>query len=314
MNIELRLLRYFLAVAEELHFGRAAARLQIAQPPLSQQIRKLEDELGAELFHRTSRRVELSEAGRAFLPEVRLLFDQVDRATGAAQAAARGESGNLRIGFVGSAADGPLPRIVSAFRRQLPGVSMTLTEQGVDQQLEALRTGRLDVGFVRGPVDEPRLKVAEVYHESLVVVIPRRHRLARRKQLSGADLRSEALVLLARHEVPGLFDQVIAICQQHGFSPAVEQQATSIQAVLGLVAAGLGVSVLPKSVESLRRVGVRFLPLRGSRTTLLVAWREDGRSAVLQSFLSQAGVGPIEPPGERPVKRRASSAAPAPGS
>jgi DNA-binding transcriptional LysR family regulator len=289
VDIEIRHLRYFLAVAEELHFGRAAARLQIAQPPLSQQIRKLEDELGVELFHRTSRRVELSEAGRALLPEVRLLFDQVGRATDAAQNADRGTSGHLRIGFVGSAADGPLPRIVGEFRHQHPGVSMTLNELGVDEQLEALRAGRLDVGFVRGPLDEHGLNVAEIYHEPLVVVTPERHRFGRRKQISGKDLRGEALVLLSREEVPGLFDQVIAICQQHGFSASVEQQATSIQAVLGLVAAGLGVSVLPRSVESLRRVGVRFLPLRGSRTTLLIAWRENGRSALLQSFLGQAG-------------------------
>ncbi|HEY7267890.1 MAG TPA: LysR substrate-binding domain-containing protein, partial [Solirubrobacterales bacterium] len=277
MDIELRHLRYFLAVAEELHFGRAAARLRIAQPPLSQQIRKLEDELGVELFHRTSRRVELSEAGQALLPEVRLLFEQVGRATDAAQHADRGTSGHLRIGFVGSAADGPLPRIVGGFRQELPGVSLTLNELGVDEQLEALRAGRLDVGFVRGPLDEQGLNVAEIYNEPLVVAIPQRHRFARRKQISARDLRGEALVLLSREEVPGLFDQVIAICQQHGFNASVEQQSTSIQAVLGLVAAGLGVSVLPRSVESLRRVGVRFLPLRGSRTTLLVAWREDGR-------------------------------------
>jgi DNA-binding transcriptional LysR family regulator len=290
VDIELRHLRYFLAVAEELHFGRAAARLRIAQPPLSQQIRKLEDELGVELFHRTSRRVELSEAGQALLPEVRLLFEQVGRATDAAQHADRGTSGHLRIGFVGSAADGPLPRIVGGFRQELPGVSLTLNELGVDEQLEALRAGRLDVGFVRGPLDEQGLNVAEIYNEPLVVAIPQRHRFARRKQISARDLRGEALVLLSREEVPGLFDQVIAICQQHGFNASVEQQSTSIQAVLGLVAAGLGVSVLPRSVESLRRVGVRFLPLRGSRTTLLVAWREDGRSALLQSFLGQAGV------------------------
>jgi DNA-binding transcriptional LysR family regulator len=290
MDIELRHLRYFLAVAEELHFGRAAERLHIAQPPLSQQIRKLERELGTELFHRTSRRVELSDAGRAFLVEVRLTLAQAERAVDAARDAASGKTGHLRVGFVGSAADGPLPQMVGDFRQSLPGVSLTLSELSVDEQLEALSRGQLDLGFVRGPAEEKGLKFAQVFHEPLVAAVPEGHRLARRKQLTGGNLRDEPLVLLAREEVPGLFDQVIAICQQHGFSPAVEQQATSIQAVLGLVAAGLGVSLLPKSVESLRRTGVRFVPLRGSRTTLEVAWREDDRSPVLASFLREIGV------------------------
>jgi DNA-binding transcriptional LysR family regulator len=292
LNIELRHLRYFVAVAEELHFGRAAQRLQIAQPPLSQQIRRLEDELGIKLFHRTSRRVELSDAGRAFLEEIRPLFAQLDRAVGAARDAASGRTGQLRIGFVGSAADGPLPPIVRDFRRRLPGVSLKLSELSVGRQLEGLRTGRLDLGFVRGPAEAEGLRFAEAFPEPLVAAVPSRHRLARRKRLSGAELKDEALVLLAREAVPGLFDEVIALCQRHGFSPMVEQQATSIQAVLGLVAAGLGVSVLPKSVETLRRVGVQYVPLQGSRTTLLIAWREGDPSPVLAELLNQIGIKP----------------------
>jgi DNA-binding transcriptional LysR family regulator len=291
MKIELRHMRYFLAVAEELHFSRAAAKVRIAQPALSQQIRRLEAQIGVELFHRTKRRVELSAAGQALVPFARQALGDVAAGVEAARRAARGEIGSLTVGFIESAASAIIPGAVREFRAGHPEVGLTLRELGVDAQVERLRSGALDVGIVRAPVDADELRLQRVLDEGLVVVAPVGHPLGARRRVHPRSLADEPLVLLAREIVPGLYDQLIALHEEHGIAPSIAQEATSIQAVLGLVAAGLGISLLPASVRSLDRAGVVFVTLAPSpRTSMLVAWRREDRSPLTRAFLAAARI------------------------
>jgi DNA-binding transcriptional LysR family regulator len=288
MTVELRHLRYFLAVAEELHFSRAAERLRIAQPALSQQIAKLEREIGVQLFHRTRRRVELTAGGEAMVRPARQALAEAAAAVEAAQRAARGETGHLRIGFIESAANTLIPKAVRRFSASRPAAALSLSELSVDAQVEGLRTGLLDIGILRLPAATEGLALASLPDEGLVVVVADSHPLAGRKQISAAALAGEPLVLLARQMVPGLYDQVITLLHQQG-GAQIAQEATSIQAVLGLVAAGLGISLLPASVTSLARVGVGFVRLTDSpRSSMQLAWRESDRSPLTAAFLEAA--------------------------
>jgi DNA-binding transcriptional LysR family regulator len=284
--MELRHLRYFLAVAEELHFSRAATRLHMAQPPLSQQIRKLEQALGVELVHRTNRRVELSEAGRAILPEVRRTFEAVQRVAEGARSAAAGESGVVNVGFVGSAANSVLPVAVARFRRRYPGVALTLRELSVSEQSAELAAEQLDCAFVRPPVDPAGMRLVRLVEEPLTCAVPAEHPVARQRRVSVGRLGSEPLVVLARTAVPAVHDAVLSAFETAGIVPMIAQGAESIQAVLALVAAGLGVSLLPASTAALGRDGVRFVPLTASpRLTLMLATREDNPSQPLMRFV-----------------------------
>lgn len=285
--MELRHLRYFVAVAEELHFGRAAARLNIAQPPLSQQIRRLEEMLQVPLFRRTRRRVELTDAGRAFLEGAREALRQVEAAVHRARRADAGEIGHLALGFVGSAAVSVLPDLVRRLRSRFPGVKLALVEQTTAQQVEALLAGRLQAGLVRPPLVARGLEVRTVAREPLVVALPAGHPLAAGRDVPLPSLAGEPFVLFPREQGPGLHDLVLAACAEAGFSPAVVQEATQMQTIVGLVAAGLGVALVPGSVRRYRQRGVVFRPLRGPVPTvdLAVAWRRGDPSAVLQAFL-----------------------------
>ena len=288
MKVELRHLRYFLAVAEELHFGRAAARLQIAQPALSQQIRRLEEEIGVELFHRTKRRVQLSAGGEAMVQSARQALSDVEASIEVAQRAARGEIGHLTVGFIETAATTIVPLAVRRFRTDHPDVGLSLRELSVDAQVDGLRSGALDVGIVRLPIDVDGLLLRPVADEGLLVVAPEGHPLAGRQRVGSQSLAGEPLVLLAREVVPGLYDQIIALQREHG-GANIAQEATSIQAVLGLVAAGLGVSLLPASVRSLDRSGVAFTTLTSSpRSSMLLAWSEADRSPLTAAFVTAA--------------------------
>jgi DNA-binding transcriptional LysR family regulator len=286
--MELRHLRYFLAVAEELHFSRAAQRVQIAQPALSQQIQRLESEIGTALFHRTKRRVALTAAGEAMVRPARQVLADAAAAVEVAQRAARGETGHLRIGFIESAAMTVVPAAVKLFRRENPEVGLTLRELSVQEQVESLRSGTLDVGIVRLPLNTEGLTLTSIADEGLVVVSPEAHPLAKRKRISPRALAGEPMVLLAREMVPGLYDQIISMQHQHG-GARIAQEATSIQAVLGLVAAGLGVSLLPASVRTLARTGIRFSTLSPSpRSILQLARAESDRSPLTAAFLAAA--------------------------
>lgn len=290
--MELRHLRYFVAVAEELHFGRAAGRLMIAQPPLSQQIQNLEREVGARLFRRTNRRVELSDAGRAFLADARRALDGAEQAVQAARRAERGEVGRLVIGFVSSATYAVLPPVLRGFRRARPGVELVLRERTTAEQVEALEARQLDLGFVRTPPPSPRLAHRVLAEEDFVAALPQNHRLARgRKRVALGDLRDEAFLLFPRTMAMGLYDRVLGACLQAGFSPRVIQEVTQPAVMIGLVAAGLGVALVPECVQALKWKNVAYRPLNGPvlATNVTLVWRRDDESEAVRAFVEQAG-------------------------
>jgi DNA-binding transcriptional LysR family regulator len=289
--MELRHLRYFVAVAEELHFGRAAARLRIAQPPLSRQIRDLEREVGAALFSRAKKRVQLTHAGRAFLPEARLALGQAERARQTAQRAARGEIGRLRVGFVEAATfSGVLPDVLAFFRMHLPEIGLELFEMSSLQQGEALREGRIELGLLHSPPPDAErwLRVERVLKDPLVAAIPRGHQLAKRARLTLRALAREPFVVFPRQNGPALYDRIIAACRAAGFSPSVVQEAAQMHTLVGLVAAGVGVALVPGSIVRLRRPGVVYRPVRDLMVDMgmWVVWKLGEESPVQASFLS----------------------------
>lgn len=288
--MELRHLRYFLAVAEELHFGRAAARLHIAQPPLSQQIRQLERELGYDLFLRTQRRVRLTEAGAAFREEARGLLDRLEQAKAAAGRIARGEAGALAVGFVASATYALLPRLYRRFRARHPEVALALEEMSTAEQVDALRAGRIQLGLARPPVGDDALAAEPLADEPLVAALPVRHPLAARKELPLRALAHEPFVLFPRRPRPGWIDVVQGACHASGFRPAVAQEVLELSTAVTLVAAGVGVTLVPASAQALRLEGVAYRPLRdpAPSTRLLALRRPDERRAVVDRFLEVA--------------------------
>lgn len=289
--MELRRLRYFVAVAEELHFGRAAQRVHIAQPPLSQQIRKLEDELGVELLQRNRRGVALTAAGEIFLEQSRLVLADVQRAVEIVQRAARGEIGQIEIGHAPPADLAVLPTLLSAFSRRHPDVRLTLRGLSGPALTAALREGKIRVAIVRLPLEAPDLRLRTVSRERLVVALPKKHRLARSRELFLRQLAGEPFILFPRHLSPRYHDQIVALCsEQGGFTLRVAQESETIQTTLALVAAGLGVSLQAESIRNVARSGVVYRPL--AEATPIVetglAFRPDDDSAVLAKFLAVA--------------------------
>jgi len=270
--VELRQLRYFVAVAEELHFRRAAARLHISQPPLSQQIAALEEELGLVLLERTRRRVELTPAGEAFLRDARAVLAELDVAVTTARAIAAGHAGYLRVGFVGSALLSIVPAAVQAFRRARPGVEVELRERSTVEALRLLRTGTIDIGLVRPPIESDEdLRTELVLRERTVAAIPAGHPLAALRRIPLQRLADEPLVLFPRPQAPGFHDLLIGELAATGSTPHVAQYAPEMTTIIGLVAAGIGVSLVPASVAHLEIDGVAYRPLRGAPDTELIA-------------------------------------------
>jgi DNA-binding transcriptional LysR family regulator len=264
--MELRHLRYFVAIAEEGHITRAAARLGIQQPPLSQQIRALENELDALLFRRLPRGVALTPAGEAFLVEAREILTRVDEARAAAMRAARGEQGRIGIGFTSSASFHPLvPRAIREFREAHPLVALSLEENGTAELVTGLRQATLDVAFVRSPIEAGAgLIVESVLEESMVAALPAGHRLsagAAAPPLPLAELSAQTFILYRRPLGPGLYDAIIAACQRAGFAPQIGQEAPRMLSTLSLVAAGLGVTLIPASMQRLGVPGIAYRPL-----------------------------------------------------
>ena len=288
--MELRHLRYFVMVADELHFGRAAQRLFIAQPPLSQQIRQLEEELEVELFVRTSRKVALTEAGQAFLKEAQAILARVDQAKLLAQRTARGEVGELSLGFTNSAAFELLPRLLSAYRERYPHIHVTLQELKKDEQINALHTGRVQMAILRPMVTSVELSSEIIQREPLLLVLPSNHPLVQKEQVAIQDLAQETFVMLPRYWSSTFYDQIISLCYSAGFSPEVTQEAAEIHTIVGLVAANIGISLVPASTQFLRSRGVVYRRLQGdtSEVEMALAWRHDDHSPVVAAFLSLA--------------------------
>lgn len=286
--MELRHLKYFVVVAEELHFGRAAEKLSISQPPLSQQIQQLEREVGARLFHRTSRQVELTEAGRVLLVEARQILKAVDQATSDVKRAARGELGRIGIGFVASATYDILPDILRRFRSEYQEIALDLVEMHSAEQGAALRDRRIDIAFSRPPLVDDDLVTEAVSAEDLVVAVAESHPLARRgPEVRLADLADQPFILYPRNPLPSYADFVIRACEAAGFSPSIAQETLQMQTALSLVSAGLGVTLVPASVQKLGRSGVEYLRLAppAPSTLLSISTRRNDRSPMLANFI-----------------------------
>ena len=289
--------RAFLAVAEEENFTRAAAKVGIGQPPLSQQIRDLERELATPLFHRLPHGAVLTEAGRAFLPEARAMLAQAERAIRAARRGARGEVGQLRLGFTGSAAFCPLvPAVVRAFRRDYPEVELSLEEANTTRLLERLGGKELEAAFVRpGRGALEGVRVHPLLDEPMRVVLPAAHPLASAGAVALAALAQEPFVLFPRSAGASLFDEVFSACQRAGFAPSIVQEATQLASVGNLVAAGCGVSVVPASIAHVRVPGIVYVPLEhvphegpAPVARLALATRLDEDSGVVRNLLTLA--------------------------
>ncbi|WP_089722141.1 LysR substrate-binding domain-containing protein [Candidatus Entotheonella palauensis] len=287
--MELRHLQYFLVVAEELHFGRAATRLHITQPPLSQQIRQLEDELGVMLFQRTTRRVQLTDAGRAFQEAAQQLLAQAEQAVQLAQRTHRGEIGSLTIGFVGSAMAGRFSDILLAYREHFPQVEVTLLEFTTSQQFEALRQRRIDVGILRPfhPIREAGLELATIDREPFVVVLPKAHPLAKLRRIPLRALAREKVVMVPVHLEPGVEDDIVAFCQRARCYPQRLPGATQLLTMIGLVAAGMGLSLVPASMRTVQWKGIVYRPVQDPMplADLTAVWRRDTTSSVVQAFV-----------------------------
>jgi DNA-binding transcriptional LysR family regulator len=290
MAIELRHLRYFIAVADELHFSRAAERLGISQPPLSQQIRDVESMLGVRLLRRTNRRVELTDAGRAYLDAARDVLRRVDAAGDLARRAERGEVGELRVAFTRST---PLiervPRAIRAFRETWPDVHLVLVERNTLLQVDSLLDGRQDVGLLRGRHIPPSLTSHRLLDDPLVAVVRADHPLLarRRRTLRMESLAAEPFVVFSRSAGTGVHDQMLEMCRHAGFTPRIAQEAGESSTMVGLVAAGMGVAILPQSLRQLHVPGVVYVDIDSPDATspLHVAYRSDERSPRVHAFV-----------------------------
>lgn len=256
--MELRHLTYFITVAEELHFGRAAARLQMTQPPLSKQIQQLEDEMGVVLFKRNKRHVELTTAGELFLSEARKVLSQLNQAIDTAQRAQRGEFGQLVIGFVGSASYDILPAFIREYRRMYPDVSVILHELSTPDQILALIGRRIDIGLLHPPVSNSLIEAEPVKKGVAALSLPKNHPLASKKEITMEDLRDQSFIVVSREIWPGLYDEFLSLFQNESFSPKIVQEATEYQMVVGLVSAGIGIGVVPATAEKLFNLEVVY--------------------------------------------------------
>jgi DNA-binding transcriptional LysR family regulator len=287
--MELRHIRYFLAVAEEKNFTRAAARVGIGQPPLSQQIKDLEAEVGAALFHRIPQGAELTEAGRAFLENVQVIPMQAERAIRAAQRAARGQIGSLRVGFTNSAPFSPVvTSTIRSFRRAYPDVDLTLEEASTARLIAGLRDGELDAVFLRPNEGEDDLQFRRLSSEPMLVVLPASHPEAKSTEIDLIRLKGDPLILTPRGS-PWV-DTVITACRRAGFEPTLGQSAPQISSVVSLVAAELGFSLVPASMRQLQVTGVTYREVKGDSPVarLTLAFRRGETSKIVRNFIAKA--------------------------
>lgn len=286
-NIDLRHLETFLVVVEEMSFGRAAERLRIAQPPLSRQIQRLEDALDVRLFDRTRPQIQLTEAGRAFVPEARQILRQVERGVQVAQRASRGEVGQLLIGFEGSLSSDIVPLSISSYQQQFPEVSVTVQEMPTGDQLQALLKEQIDLGFIVPRVADEALVVETVAREPLVLALSEDHPLAVQDEVEIQQLRNEKFITGSSVDRCGLHRAINDVCYQAGFIPNVSQVTNEIQLTLGFIAAGIGIALLPNSIRGLQKDGVVYRPVKPATaaSSLAIAWPQNHSNPALTHFL-----------------------------
>ncbi|TVP42522.1 MAG: LysR family transcriptional regulator [Gemmatimonadales bacterium] len=287
----LRQLRYFLAVAEELHFSQAAARIGVSQPSLSAQIQRLESTLGCRLLHRDRRTVGLTDEGSVFVARARSILREVDHAVREVRDRRDGIEGELRIAFTGSAGFRILPDLVGSFRSERPRVNVSLQELPTARQLDALESGHVDACLLRDPPEDPNLDQLPLLSESLVVALPRSHRLASLKRVPLVELASEPFIFQPRIDGLRFHDTILSVCQEAGFFPQIVQEAENIQTHVSLVAAGIGISILPGIARGLRHPGIVYRPI-GPRsvpiTHLVLAWRRSDDRPLTRAFVAVA--------------------------
>lgn len=286
--MDLRHLKYFVVVAEELHFTRAAQRIGIAQPPLTFQIKALESELGVRLFDRQPGRVRLTEPGKVYLEEARAILEHVQRAAQRCQASAQGKVGRVRVGFTESASFlGEVTRALQGYRSRYPHVELSLEENRTGPLMDSLRQGRIDVAFVRPPTGADDICFHLIASEPMVVVVPKGHRLDGRRSVRLDALRDERFVLFARTTRYGMPEMVLAACESKGFVPTVVQYAPQISSTINLVASGLGISIVPACMRASRADDVRYLTLTGSGlvASLGLAHRTDDLSPAARNLV-----------------------------
>jgi DNA-binding transcriptional LysR family regulator len=292
-DIELRHLRHFVAVAEELHFRRAAVRLGMTQPPLSQSIAGLETALDLELFDRSRRQIRLTNAGHAFLDRARSVLDSIEQAAATAHAAAEGRIGRLRITYVGTASYALLPRLVANYRERYPHVIVEMAERTAVAQVEALVRGEADIGLIRMPMpDIPALLFETIDSEPFLVALPERHPLAARQALRLTELAMEPFVMFPAREAPAFHALIVGACLNAGFAMTVVQEAVQMHTIVSMVAAGLGIALVPGSLHHLHQPGVVYRPCDPSpasfRAEISLAWRRADPSSVVSAFLQVA--------------------------
>lgn len=286
--MEFRHLRYFLALAEELHFGRAAQRLSISQPPLSLNIQQLEASVGARLFTRNSRGVQLTAAGQAFVPAARALLAQAGAAMREAREVAQGQAGELQIGFAGTLLYCGLPQVLQRFQASHPKLRLALRELSSSEQLAQLVRDRLDVGFVHTPRVPPGFEQVLVASQPLVVCLPAGHALARKRQLALSALQGQALVVVSRAVSPDYHERILAECELAGWLPPVVHELRHWLSVVALVAQGQGAALVPAALAQSALAGAAFVPLQGTplRYDTRCLWRSGREQAALQDFVA----------------------------
>lgn len=287
--MNLRSLRCFLAVAEELHFGRAAKRLNISQPPLTQHIKALEEELGASLFNRTKRSVRITEAGSALLDEARRLVTHADGLRHIVQRADGGNSGYLRAGFITSSVFTPVRKIFSRISRGVPGVTVLWQEMSSSEQVEALREDKIDIAFLHAPPQHPGLVAHLIVRDRIVMALPEAHPLASRRRVSLSEFAGDDLVLPLRHMSPIFYDSIVSACRQAGISPHIPPHLPrNLLTILSLVSVGAGVSAVPSTLAASGFPGVKFIAIKDAalyaETSAL--WRPGNPSPVLARVLA----------------------------
>lgn len=287
--MEFRQLRYFLMVAEHLHFTVAAERLGIAQPPLSQQIMKLEREIGTQLFMRHPRRVELTEAGLIFKEKAQRILDEANDALELVKMAARGEHGHLSVGFAGSVVFHPrVASVLRAFREDYPGVKIRTEESNSVALLAKLGDGSVDCAMIRLPLAAPGLRVTPIAKEKMVAVLPAGHALEREDAVALGQLAGDGFILFPRPIGPELYDSIIAACRADGFSPRIVLESPQISSSVNMAAAGFGVAIIPESIGHVRADGVSFKPLRndGLDTAIALVSRLREKSTTVRNFVA----------------------------
>lgn len=288
--MDIKRLKYFLAVAEELHFGRAATRLEIAQPPLSRQIAALEADIGAQLFDRSRSQIRLTQAGEVFERHARFIVDRIDSACRETRLVGEGGQGRLRIAFVGSASHGVLPSLIKSYRSHFPKVELALSAMNNAELHSAIIQRDIDIAVARPDLGDDELRREPLAHEDLILAIPDNSDLADRKEIVFSGLGDQTFVLYPRRPRPSFADHILSVCKEEGFEPASLELAQDFQTAISLVSVGAGISVVPESVAQTTRPGVFYRPYVGTNpgTALTIHARRDNQAPQVMNFLEIA--------------------------